>query len=244
MEHEVPLTGGRVTPGVVQVGDTVRRPVKAQAGFVHELLRHLERRGFSGAPRFLGIDGAGREMLSFIPGSVPAELGHFSDDQLTAAARLLREFHDATVDFASRDGFEVVCHGDASPCNCVFVEGRPAALIDFDEAHGGSRLEDLGYACWLWTDIGNDELPADLQGRRVARFFSDYGSEGSDAVDSIIRAQEALGKRSSVSGVVDWADACRTWVVENRGALAAAVAASSKSRRGLHGCLESADDRD
>jgi len=30
--------------------------------------------------------------------------------------------------------------------NCVFVEGTPAAFIDFDDAHPGSRIEDLGYA--------------------------------------------------------------------------------------------------
>lgn len=65
---EVPLAGGRTTEGVVRVGDTVRRPTKARAPFVHELLRHLEARGFSGAPRFLecyGLD-AGEAMNSIV----------------------------------------------------------------------------------------------------------------------------------------------------------------------------------
>jgi hypothetical protein len=39
---------------------------------VHALLRHLAGAGFDGAPRFLGIDGQGREMLSYIDGEVTA----------------------------------------------------------------------------------------------------------------------------------------------------------------------------
>jgi len=192
MEHEVPLTGGRSTAGVVRVGNTVRRPVGPSTPLAHELLLHLARRGFSGAPKFLGIDSSNREILSFLPGFVPAELGHFSDEQLRAAARLLRQFHDATLDCEVRRGREVVCHGDASPCNCVFVDGMPTAFIDFDDAHPGSRLEDLGYAAWLWIDLGNDELVAAQQGQRVANFFRCYGWEATVAVPSIIEAQRAL----------------------------------------------------
>jgi hypothetical protein len=55
-EREVTLVGGMSTPGVVRVGDTVRRPVKPDAAYVHGLLRHFERHGFEGAPRFLGFD--------------------------------------------------------------------------------------------------------------------------------------------------------------------------------------------
>ena len=40
MDQEVALIGGRATEGVVRIGDTVRRPIKARAPFVHELLRH------------------------------------------------------------------------------------------------------------------------------------------------------------------------------------------------------------
>src|SRR5512139_786480 len=103
MDQEIALAGGRTTEGDVRVGDTVRRPTKARAPFVHALLRHLEARGFSGAPRFLGTDSEGRDTLSFLPGDVPAELGHFSDAQLMAAARLLRQLHDATADCSLRD---------------------------------------------------------------------------------------------------------------------------------------------
>lgn len=228
MEQEIPLTGGRTTADVVRVGDTVRRPIKGRAAFAHELLRHLEKREFTGAPRFLGTDSAGREILWFVPGSVPAELGYFSDAQLSSAARLLRRFHDATVDFPLRNGFEVVCHGDTSPCNCVFCDGVPKAFIDFDDAHPGTRLEDVGYAAWLWIDIGNRELSVELQGRRMADFLMHYGLSADEAVSAITAAQLALSKRTNVTGVREWSNSCRAWVELNRVELSAAIAARSK----------------
>ena len=215
----MPLAGGRSTAGVVRVGNTVRRPVRSSPALAHELLLHFERRGFGGAPKFLGIDSSGREVLSFLPGFVPSELGYFSDEQLHAAARLLRQFHDATLDCELRGGCEVVCHGDASPCNCVFVDGMPTAFIDFDEAHPGSRSEDLGYAAWLWVDVGNDELEATRQAQRVADFFRSYGFDSNAAVPSIISAQLALAERTDVASVREWSNSCREWVERNRAAL-------------------------
>jgi len=220
---EETLIGGRTTAGVVRIGDTVRRPIKPGAAFGHELLRHLETRGFGGAPRFLGLDEAGREILSFLPGSVPPELGHFSDDQLAAAARLLRSLHDATLDCPVRNGNEIVCHGDASPCNCVFVDGVPTAFIDFDAAHPGSRLDDVGYAAWLWLDIGNDDLSPDDQGRRLANFFRSYGMDAEQVTQSIIAAQRALAGRTELAGVCEWSDRCRDWLERNRNRVEEAI---------------------
>ena len=39
---EIPLAGGQLTPGIVRVGNTVRRLPKGNASFVHELLLWLE----------------------------------------------------------------------------------------------------------------------------------------------------------------------------------------------------------
>jgi hypothetical protein len=52
----IPLTGGRLTQGVVRIGDTVRRPASEKSAFTAELLQLLERRGFTTAPRYLGQD--------------------------------------------------------------------------------------------------------------------------------------------------------------------------------------------
>jgi len=67
---EIPLLGARITAGIVRVDDTVRRPISGDRTAVHALLRHLEAVGFDGTPRFLGIDETGREILSFLPGSL------------------------------------------------------------------------------------------------------------------------------------------------------------------------------
>jgi hypothetical protein len=223
--EEIPLAGGRATSGVVLVGDTVRRPLKASSPFVHQLLTHLESRGFKGAPRFLGIDSANREILSFIPGFVPDNLGEFSGAKLSSAARLLRALHDATTDCTLRGIGEVVCHGDASPCNCVFVDGVPTAFIDFDAAHAGTRLDDVGYAAWLWLDIGED-IDVDLQGRRLAEFFAAYGElDIRDAVPAVIDAQVRLASRSAAPrSAREWAEGCREWTERNRASLTAAFA--------------------
>ena len=93
---------------------------------------------------------------------------------LSGQGRLLQEFHDATADCELRGERQIVCHGDASPCNCVFVNGIPAAFIDFDTAHG-ERREDVGYATWLWLDLGNSELEPTFQARRLAKFVAAYG---------------------------------------------------------------------
>ena len=68
---EEPLGGGNVSAGVVRVGDTVCRPAGPHTPAVHALLSYLQTVGFEGAPRPLGIDERGREILSFIEGTVP-----------------------------------------------------------------------------------------------------------------------------------------------------------------------------
>lgn len=89
-EPEIALPGGDVTEGVVRVGRTVRRPVGAHSPLVHALLRHLEAAGFHGAPRFLGIDAAGREVLTFVEGEVagrPRPDWIADEDRLVSVAR-------------------------------------------------------------------------------------------------------------------------------------------------------------
>ena len=85
--------------------DTVRRATGPWSPAVHGLLRHLERRGFDGAPRSLGLEDRGREVLTFIRGVVgnyPLPFDAWSDETLVHAARLMRRYHDATVGYAPR----------------------------------------------------------------------------------------------------------------------------------------------
>jgi Ser/Thr protein kinase RdoA (MazF antagonist) len=162
------LTGGRLTWGVVRVEDTVGRPTGPHSPFVHALLRHLERAGFTAAPRFLGIDARGRGILSYRDGQLPDNLDPgWTDGQLAAAARLLRRFHDTTAGSPLAGAADVVCHGDISPVNTVFIGGRPAALIDFDLARPGPRICDVAYGLFLWLNLGWDGPPPREQRRRI-----------------------------------------------------------------------------
>ena len=91
MTNELPLRWGRITKGVVRVGDTVRRPIRPSSPLVRTLLAHLPERGFYAAPRYLGRDERERDVFRFVPGAVPTDLDPaIPDDALAAGARLIR----------------------------------------------------------------------------------------------------------------------------------------------------------
>jgi hypothetical protein len=100
---EVVLPGGFTNAGLVRrVGPSVRRPWRPAGPAARPLLDHLARAGFDGAPRFLGVDDQGREMLSFIPArrpSSPFPPWALTDEALVSVAALLRRFHEAVASF-------------------------------------------------------------------------------------------------------------------------------------------------
>lgn len=220
-ELEIALTGGRVTEGVVRIGDTVRRPFHRDHSLQHDLLIYLEQRGFEGSPRFLGIDAQGRESLSFLPGTVPNDLGYFDDQQLTEAASLLRRFHDATAGFPAvvNAGAEVMCHNDWGPPNCVFHGEHPTGLIDFDTVAPGPRLWDIGYSAFSWLDIGDPDYSADEQLRRLKLFAQGYGDQSFSLPQItvyMVARQAQLSTSARAQGnlaLADWCAAVREWTV-------------------------------
>jgi aminoglycoside phosphotransferase (APT) family kinase protein len=194
-QREVPLAGGRMTPGVVRVGETVRRPLGAHSAFVHDLLRLLERRAVHTAPRLIGIDEQGRETLSFREGWAPPNLEwrRWSNRQVVAAARIVRGLHDATAGSALAKTAEVVCHGDLSPCNFVFVGGEPRLVIDFDRAHPDSRKSDLAYMAWMWLIGEEDEnysAPFAARLRQLTLLLDSYGLDDRRNFAAAIEAEQ------------------------------------------------------
>ena len=185
---------------VVRVGDTVRRQPPADAEFVHALLGWFERRGWSGAPRFLGTDDQGREVLSFIDGHVAWEPVQppsvTSEASLARVAVLVREFHDLTAGTPLAAGAEVVCHNDLSPKNTVYRSGgmglRPTAFIDWDIAAPGKRIGDIAHVCWqfLGLGLGTGADVADA-GRRMRLICDAYGlSDRTDLLETILWWQD------------------------------------------------------
>ncbi|GII79070.1 trifolitoxin immunity protein [Sphaerisporangium rufum] len=199
-QAEVALPGGDMTEGVVRVGDTVRRPVGRYGTAVHALLRHLAAVGFDRAPRLLGVDERGREILTFLPGQVPTRPlpGYaVTDGTLAGLAELLRGYHDAVAGFVPPDGAkwapgatddaepELVGHCDLTPENVVFRDGRPWGLIDFDLARPTTRLFDAAVALRHWAPIADpvDRDPRQLDldvGARLRLFCDAYGFAAAD----------------------------------------------------------------
>lgn len=181
MDEQV-LPGGFVT-AVVRVGDTVRRMPPEDPGFVRTLLGLFERHGWAGAPRFLGTDDRGREVLSFIDGHVAWEpvqpLSVTSDESLAALARLVREFHDLTAGTPLAAGAEVVCHNDLSPKNTVYRDTgaglSPVAFIDWDIAAPGERVHDIAHVCWQYLDLGPSVADPAAASRRMRLICDAYG---------------------------------------------------------------------
>jgi hypothetical protein len=171
-DPELPLPGGDVTEGLVRVGATVRRPVGPHSPLVHAVLTRLEAVGFDGAPRFLGLDHRGREVLTFVEGEVagrPAPTWFADDARAASVARLLRAYDDAVSTMplpavpprVEPPGIPVpvagpptlIGHLDVTPENVVFREGRAAALIDFDLARPATRGEEVGNLLLWWAPL-------------------------------------------------------------------------------------------
>jgi Phosphotransferase enzyme family len=198
-EREVPLPGGLANRGlVVRVGDTVRRPLRRTSPATHALLRHLEDVGFEGAPRLLGVDALGREVLGYVPGETvlpPYPAWALTDEALVSVAGLLRSFHSAVAGFDPAPhtwpaappapfGGELVSHNDLNLDNVVFRDGRAVALIDFDLASPGSRLWDVACAARLWAPVRPDATIRDARRgsgfRRLRLFLDAYGIDDAE----------------------------------------------------------------
>jgi hypothetical protein len=178
---EIPLLGGTANRGRVhRIRDTVRRPMRPTSAATHALLRHLEEVGFDGAPRVLGVDEAGREVLSYISGqavTAPAPDWGLTDAALGSVGRLLRRFHDAVAGFDpspyswpdspsppfDRGG---ITHNDPNLDNVVFRDERAVALIDFDLAAPGDPVWDVAGAARMWAPLRS---PGDTEDTRRHR---------------------------------------------------------------------------
>ena len=222
MAEEEQLAGGMdPAAGVVRVGDTVRRSAGGQA--VRSLLLHLEAVGFEGAPRFLGTDEQGRDVLTFVDGDVPLPpypSWALTDSALEELGGLVRRFHEATAgfdatsgtgwsgDWADPRGGPVICHDDLFPENVVFREGHVVGLIDFAEAGPGRPFWDLAIAAEEWAPLhapgARLHHPDDLDGvRRTALLLRAYGIDPDRAEEFVdVVAEERVQQLEHVREMV------------------------------------------
>ena len=203
VDHDVTITD-----------DLVLRPVRPWTPTIHALLQHLRAEGLTSVPEPVGIEGD-VAAVRFIPGDsgVDAWQHQHGEEGLRAAARLLREVHEASRGFVPPSGAEwalppqpradVVCHGDPGPWNMVWEGARAVGLIDWDLAHPAPAISDVAYALEHFTPFRSDEVACDTtdghhfpappdRRTRLSTFASAYGLESTTGlVDRVIDRQGA-----------------------------------------------------
>jgi mutator protein MutT len=176
-----PLSGGNVG-GAVRIGRTVRRPTGPWTPAVHRLLRHVKEAGLRCAPRTLGVDERGREVLDHLPGAVvDVDRELLSDAQLADLARWTRELHDAVAGFQDPGpwrfvevpGAELVAHNDLAPYNVCFSGDRLSGVFDWDFAGPSTRVFELAQLAWTAVPLFRP-LPAEEVARRLRLVADGY----------------------------------------------------------------------
>ncbi|WP_051966796.1 phosphotransferase [Kitasatospora mediocidica] len=207
-------------------GETIRRPWRVWTPAVHELLRHLENVGFSGAPRVLGAGpDEGEEVVSLLHGEVglyPWPKALLADEGVTALGRWLRDYHEAVRDFRPspaavwcdpaaqwRPGL-IMRHGDLTSWNSVWENDRLTGFIDWDLAIPGEPLDDLAQLAWYsvplrlpdrQSRVGYGKEGAPLA-RRLRLLCAAYGAVPGDVLDALARLQRDETERIARLGVL------------------------------------------
>jgi Ser/Thr protein kinase RdoA (MazF antagonist) len=197
------LEGGYVD-GAVRVGDTVRRLTGPWTPAVHALLAHLAGKGFTGAPRPLGFDEQGREVLTFLEGESvgrrkPRPAWVYAEDTLDQVAHWIRDCHQDVGGFVPPPGAIwrggrtwspglIIVHNDATIHNAAWHQGRLTGFFDWDFAGPATPEWDLALTAFSWVPL-HARWFASAEGftdfaarpRRLGRFLRTYGWPGTAA---------------------------------------------------------------
>ncbi len=218
MEHI--LAGGNVSGAVVRVGDTVRKPSGPWTPAVDALLSHLGAAGFAGAPRPLGRDDQGRQVLEYVPGQIAQDLPPLDTNGLHRVGQMIRGFHDKSEEFEPSpdarwnvvippDREELICHHDLAPWNLV-IGGDRWVFIDWDGAGPGSRLWDLAYAIAGFVPLRSHGDP-ESDAPRIRALADGYGMSPAQRrelpplIAARTRAMSDLLNASALTGRQPWA---------------------------------------
>ncbi|WP_104165931.1 phosphotransferase [Cryobacterium sp. N22] len=187
--------------GARLIDGTIRRVPGIWTPAVNALLQHLAATGFVGAPRPLGTDMHGRDIVSYLEGSTvgsarPWPQWTHSDEALLDVGDWLRRYHGAVADFEPpagslwREGHVwkpglVIGHNDAAPYNAVWNDVGLVGFVDWDMAGPTTCAEDLAWVAFSWVPLHARQLVLDegftAFGERRARletFLRAYGWAG------------------------------------------------------------------
>lgn len=225
MNSKEEVLAGGLMNAPIRRKDLVYKEATNASQTVHELLQHVRNRGITWIPESKGINSEGKHVFTYIEGEVPHDTPEWlwSDTILLDAARKLRMWHDATIDFEITGGLwlleneekhEVICHNDFAPYNCVFQDEKLIGLIDFDLCSPGSRLWDIAYTVYRFVPllpIGEVDqyievspISYELMMHRLEQFLAEY-SKGESSLH--YRIQEVIPivvKR--LKAIADWSN--------------------------------------
>ena len=200
---------------------------------MRELLVWYERVGFEGAPRFLGDDEQGREILSFVEGEPGFAPVPSSDEVIVGIGALLRRAHDAQKGFAPPD--QVVAHMDLFWTNVVFRDGAPFALIDWELARPATRTLEVALAATYWAGLRIDEqlvewgIPLERRGQRLRLLCDAYGlarAARASLLDELImyRRERIASRKTRGTIPMKVIEANLRWTEQNSGYFASFLA--------------------
>jgi Ser/Thr protein kinase RdoA (MazF antagonist) len=179
----------------------VRRPRQDTSERVAAYLRHLEAAGYAGAPRYLGIDAQGRDVLTYLEGDVPGapvEEWAAADSVLRGVARMVRRLHDASEGYAApprpvppgrptpvfpEGEPRIFAQRDVTPQNTVFRDGVAWGVIDFDLCDWTTRSLDLANTAVHWVPMNDPADRASVHDdidvpARIRLLLDGYGRDG------------------------------------------------------------------
>ena len=162
-------------------------------------------------PTLLGAREPRELTMSYVRGTHGQELidAHRADLVLRIIGELLAEVQGIPVGLVEEisGSGDVVVHGDFGPQNVLIQLGSPSrvtALLDWEFAHAGERIEDLAWAEW----IVRTHHPAKVT--HLTSLFDGYGVRpvwGSRQAEMVRRCEE-LGRFAERQG---WTDAVTMW---------------------------------
>lgn len=167
------------------------------SGALHALLLHLEKVGFTGAPRSFGWDDKGRHLVEYVAGlradHLDAPDGALEPHRI---GEFVRQMHDALDGFVPPDsarwfegipspGTDLIVHQDITPSNIVLRADGSLVAIDWDAAGPGTRLWDLAYACHSFAPLYRDGADLASSSQRLRQLVDGYGLDDAQRAEMV-----------------------------------------------------------